>query len=196
MSLFVPLIVAILALIIIMKSASYAITSISEYAQKTGISEYLIGFLVVSIGTSLPEICTAIFSSLANNGGIALGDAIGANIIDVTVVMGLTAIFGKRIFVKDKIGKTFYVILALVCLPLVLGLDGKLSRYDGIILLCAFAIYILTLIRKEKAFGAVKSDIKLRDVWKDIFVFGGAIAALLLAARWFVLSSATLAYML
>ena len=196
MSLFIPLIVAILALVIIMKSASYAITSISNYAKKTGISEYLIGFLVVSIGTSLPEICTAVFSSLANNGAISLGDAIGANVIDVTVVMGLTAIFGRKIFVKDKIGRTFYVILALVTLPLLLGLDGKLSRYDGVILLLAFCIYILSLIKKEKTFGKVKAEIRLKDIWKDIFVFGGTLAALLLAARWFVLSAATMAYML
>jgi cation:H+ antiporter len=179
-----------------MKSASYAITAISDYAKQTGISEYLIGFLVVSIGTSLPELCTAVFSSLANNGAISLGDAIGANVIDVTIVMGLTAIFGRKILVKDKLGKTFYVIMGLVILPLILGLDGQLSRYDGVIMVLAFGIYILSLIKKEKKIGKMQTDIKLKDIWKDIFVFGGAIAALLLAARWFVLSAATMAYML
>jgi len=196
LSLFIPIIVALLALIIIMKSASYAITAISDYAQKTGISEHFIGLLVVSIGTSLPELCTAIFASLANNGAISLGNVIGANVIDVTVVMGLTAIFGRKIFVKDGLGGTFYMILALVCLPLILGLDGKLSKYDGIILILAFCIYVLTLIKKEKRFGKLKAEVKLKNIWKNIFVFGGTIAALLLAARWFVLSAATMAYML
>jgi cation:H+ antiporter len=195
-SLFIPLIVAVLSLIIIMKSASYALQAIVHYAKETGISDYIIGFFVVSIGTSLPELCTAFFSSIGNNGAISLGNVIGANVLDMTVIMGITAVLAGKIFVKDRLGKSRYLIMGTMALIILLGFDGKLSRYDGLILVCMYFIYTIVLLKQEKNVGKIKADVKLKYIWTDILVFGGTIAALLLAVRWFVLSTTTLAYML
>ena len=86
-----------------MISAGYIITAVSDYAKKTGVSDYLIGFLVVSIGTSLPELTTGFVASFAKAGEIVVGNVIGANIIDVTVVLGITAIVGRKIYIHGKI---------------------------------------------------------------------------------------------
>jgi cation:H+ antiporter len=196
LSIFVPLVVALLSLLIIMKSASYSLNAIVSYAKTTGISEYIIGFFVVSVGTTMPELFTAIFSSLSNNGAISLGNVMGANVIDVTLIMGITAIIGRKILIKDELSKSSLVILGVMAMPLLLGFDGKLSRYDGFILIGSFFIYTISLLRRAKGAGRIKADIKLRHVWKDIFVFGGTVAALILAVRWFVLSTSTMAYML
>jgi len=189
MDIIISFIIAIASLLVIMKAASYAITAISNYAKTTGISEYLIGFLVVSIGTSLPELSTAIMGSLANQSKLILGDLIGANIIDVTLVLGLTAIIGKKIVIEgDAIDKTFLTTIALVILPLILGFDGKFQRFDGLILLGAFAIYIFRLIKKEGTLGRIKKSISIKDIWKDMLVFLGSMFALLLSAKWFLIS--------
>ena len=156
MSLFVPLIVAILALIIIMKSASYALSAIVNYSKLTGISEYFIGFFVVSIGTTLPEMCTAIFASLNNNGAISLGNVIGANVLDVTLIMGVTALFGRKILIKNKLSKANWITVAVMALPLLLGIDGRFGRIDGIILIAAFFVYIIILMEREKSIGKIK----------------------------------------
>ncbi|MBW3016836.1 hypothetical protein KY316_00555, partial [Candidatus Woesearchaeota archaeon] len=197
MSFWPPLIVGILSLFIIMKSAGYAISAISNYARKTGISEYFVGFVIVAIGTSFPDISTAIFASLAKESSMVIGEVMGANIIDTTIVFGLTAIFGGTIFVKEKmITKTILPLLGMVILPAILCLDGVLSRADGIILIVAFAIYMYFLVLKEGTLGHMKKSIPLKDIWKDIIVFGGTLAALLLAARWFVLSAISLSHIL
>jgi cation:H+ antiporter len=197
MDFLIPLLVGILSIFIIMKSAGYAITAISNYARQTGMSEYFIGFVVVSIATSFPELSTAIFASLAKQGGLFLGDVLGGSIIDLTVVFGLVAIFGRTIYVRDKtITKTVLPLGALVLLPVVLGFDGVLSRLDGIILILAFIIYMAILIRKEGKLGHVKKNVEFRNIWKDFLVFGGTLAALLLATRWFVLASISLAHSL
>ena len=94
---------AIISLVLIMFSASYIITAVTHYAKKLGISEYLIGFVVVSIGTSIPELTTAFVASFRNAGALVLGAVIGANIIDVTIVLGMTAIVGKKIFIHGKV---------------------------------------------------------------------------------------------
>jgi len=197
MDFLIPLLVGILSIFIIMKSAGYAITAISNYARQTGMSEYFIGFVVVSIATSFPELSTAIFASLAKQGGLFLGDVLGGSIIDLTVVFGLVAIFGRTIYVRDKtITKTVLPLGALVLLPVVLGFDGVLSRLDGIILILAFIIYMAILIRKEGKLGHIKKSVEFRNIWKDFLVFGGTLAALLLATRWFVLASISLAHSL
>lgn len=182
-------VIAIVSLIIIMKAATYAINAISNYAKTAGISEYLIGFLVVSIGTSLPELSTAIMGSLAHQGNLILGDLIGANIINVTIVLGLTAIIGKKIIIKgDFLDKTVLTTVAIVILPLILGIDGKFSRIDGIILLVVFILYILKLLKQEGTLGHIKKNIPIKEIWKDMFVFLGSLFALLLSAKWFLIS--------
>jgi len=190
MSLVVNIIFGLLSIVLISISARNAITSISNYAKNTGISNYLIGFLVVSIGTTLPELSTAIVGSLAGQSKILLGNLIGANILDITVILGITAIVGKKITIHGKsLQKTVLTILLLVILPLVLGLDGKFSRFDGIILLGAFGGYVYRLLRKEKTFGKIKTQVPFKKLWKDMLIFLASLIALLLSARWLLISS-------
>ncbi|MBW2999176.1 hypothetical protein KY339_00760 [Candidatus Woesearchaeota archaeon] len=185
---------ALLSIFVIMRAASFAIYAISDYARKTGISDYLIGFLVVSIGTSLPELSTAVFASMAHAGQLVLGDVVGANIIDVTVVLGLTAIIGRKIAISGKvIGKTVLTVLVMALLPILLGVDGDLSRLDGILLIIGFTAYILSLLRKEGKFGKVKKSVAWKDIWRDMIIFLGSLVALLLSARWLVRSSVGIA---
>ncbi|MFC1732984.1 sodium:calcium antiporter [candidate division KSB1 bacterium] len=185
-----PAVIAILSIIVIMKSAEYAIVAIADYAKKTGLSEYFIGFLIVSIGTSLPELSTAFFASLSGQGGLILGNVLGANIIDACVVLGLTAIVGGHIKVKGKfMSKNLIALFIIVLIPLFLGLDGDLSRFDGILLISSFLAYVLILILREGKIGHIKKNVKWKNIWKDMFIFLGCLVALLLSARWLVISS-------
>ncbi len=183
-------IVIILSIYVIMKAASNIINALTHYGHETGLSEYIIGFLVLSIGTSIPELTTAFIASSMHHGQLILGDVLGANVIDMTVVLGLTAIFGKHIHVKGKfLSKTVLLVIFLTVLPVLLGMDGSLSKVDGWILLAAFAFYIWRLYMREGSLGKLKKDVKLSRLWVHMAVFLGNLAALLLCARWLVLAS-------
>ncbi len=184
------IIIILISFFIIMKSAGYIISSITDYAHKTGLSEYLLGFVIVAFCTSLPELSTAFFSSLAGKGDLVLGDVIGANIIDTTIVLGLVAILGKKMKVG---GKKITSLIILPFLLLLFGFDGIITRLEGSLLILAFIIYIGALILREKGESNIVADIKFKEIWKDILVFGFALGALLLAARWMVFSSLVLA---
>jgi len=178
------------SLIIIMKSASYIIRAVTHYAKKTGVSDYLIGFLVVSIGTSLPELTTAFMASFSGNNQIILGDVIGANIIDVTIVLGLTAIIGKNIKVHGKIlDKTVFTVLLMALLPLLVGFDGIITKLEGLGLILGFLTYIFVLLKKEGHFGHLKKEIKWSDIWQDMLIVAGCVIALLLSTKWMILSA-------
>jgi cation:H+ antiporter len=181
---------ALASLVIIMISASYIISALSHYAKETGVSDYLIGFLVVSIGTSLPELTTAFMASFSGNNQIILGNVIGANIIDVTIVLGLTSIIGKKIKVHGKIlDKTVFTVLFLSMIPLLFGIDGVITRLEGLLLIIAFFLYIFSLLKKEGHFGHIKKKIYWKDIWQDILIVSGCIIALLLSTEWLIISA-------
>ena len=187
---------ALLSLVLIMFSASKIISAVTHYARKLGISNYLIGFVVVSIGTSVPELTTAFVASVRNAGSLVLGNVIGANIIDVTIVLGITAIVGKKIFVHGKVlTKTIYTVLVIAILPLILGIDGTLSRVDGAILIASFVLYIYNLLRKEGKFGHIKKDVKWKDIWKDMIVITISLIVLLISANILIMTARDIGHM-
>jgi len=177
---FIP--IGLISIYIIMKSASFAIESITSYAGNTGISEYVIGSLVVAIATSLPELSTGLFASLKGTGDLTLGNVIGANVVNLTLVLGLMAWISGKIKIKEGvISRTLPAVVMMIILPIILGLDGSFSRLDGCILLIAFVLYFLSLIKHQGEMGTLKKSVRFRHIWKDIIVFGGTIAALLLS---------------
>lgn len=183
-------IVMFLSLLIVVKAADLLIFGITNYAKKFGISDYLIGFVVLALGTSLPELVSSIMGSLAGSSGVVVGTVLGSGVITITFVLGTMTVVAKKLDVSTKLlGKSKYIILGMVCLPLILVSDGALTRADGIILIGVFMIYIAGLWNKEGTLGRLKKNVKLKHLWKDMAIFLGALVALLLGAKWLVFSS-------
>lgn len=199
--LYIYSLVAFFSLILIMKSAGYIISAIADYARKTGLSEFLIGSLVVAVGTSLPEWTTAVITSIhakvymidnipISTNTLSLGNVIGANIIDVTVVLGAMALLGKKIKVHGtSLDKVLLGIIGVALLPLLFGIDGHISRLEGGALILAFIGYVYLIFRREGKFGSLKRELKWSDIWQDMAVIALALIALLLSANWLVYSA-------
>lgn len=182
-------VVLVLSLLIVVKAADLLTFGISNYARKFGISDYLIGFLVLAIGTSLPELVSSFMGGSIGSSGVALGTILGSGVITITFVLGCMAIAAKKLDVRTKLlGKSTYLIMVMILLPMVMLLDKKISRVDGVLLVVVFFAYIIGLWRKEGTFGKLKK-VKIRHLWKDVFVFLGSLAALLIGARFLVFSS-------
>lgn len=188
-SLLFNVIVLIFSLLIVIKAADLLIFGISNYARKFGISDYLIGFLVLAIGTSLPELVSSLIGGSVGSSGVALGTLLGSGVITITFVLGSMTIAAKKLNVKTKLlGKSTYLIWIMMLLPVIMLLDKKISRVDGILLIAVFLAYILGLWKKEGTFGKLKKA-KIKHLWKDVVIFLGALVALLLGARFLVFSS-------
>ncbi|OYT32208.1 hypothetical protein DRJ22_01825 [Candidatus Woesearchaeota archaeon] len=187
-------IICVVSLLVVLRAADLALYGISNYAKKLGVSQYLIGFLVVSVGTSLPELVAAITGAVQKQTALIMGTILGSNISDLTLILGVLVIVGKTIKLEEPVvGKTFFRTVLLVLLPLVLVLDGRLSRLDGFVLVSGFIAYIASLWIKEGKLGKMKKSVKLRHIWRDGAVFVGCIIALLLGARWLILSASSIA---
>ncbi len=182
-------VVAIISLAILAKAADLLVYSISSYAKQLGISEYLIGFIVLAISTALPELIASITAAFLGAGEMIFGTVLGSNLFKIPL-LGIVLLFGIRLVPSKKnIGNAPILTLILSIIPVLLVIDGKLSRFDGITLIISFILYLGGLWQSEKTFGKMKENVKFKSIYKNILIFTGALTALLLSARFLVTSS-------
>lgn len=195
-TIFFHIAIIVASLIVVVKSADLLVYGISNYARKLGISDYLIGFIVVSVGTALPELVAAITGALANEGDIVVGTVLGSNLFKIPII-GAILLVTKKVKINERVlGNAPVMTLLLTVLPLLLLLDGSISRIDGGILLFAFFMYIGRLWSAEGKLGNIKKNVKLKHITKDSMIFIGSLVALLLSARWLVSSSINISQIL
>lgn len=107
----------------------------------------IIGLTIVAMGTSAPEAAVSITAGLSGNADISLGNVVGSNIFNILAVVGICAMIFPAESPKDILKRDLWWNVAASIGLLLLILDGKLSRLDGIILLVAFVVYIGIMIR-------------------------------------------------
>ena len=184
------LVIIVASLAVLIMASDKALYGVTHYAEKLGLSEYLIGLVIISLGASMPELVSAIMGSFAGDAGIILGTILGSNATGITLVVGVSAIIGKKMKLNPHVlGKTEIITIAAVILPFLLLLDGKIGRIDGTIMIVAYFAYIIYLWRKEGKAGTMKKDVKFERIYLDGIIFVLALLAILLSARWLVFSS-------
>ena len=119
-------------------------------ANNLGVPPLIIGLTVVGIGTSAPEILISIIASSQGNPALAVGNALGSNIANIALVLGITAIV-MPLVVKSEILRREYPIMFIVMLvSLFLVIDDHLGRIDGIILISGLVAMIYWMIQTGK----------------------------------------------
>jgi len=119
-----------------------------KLAHLFGISETVVGFTIIAIGTSLPELTTAIISIRRKSGGLAVGNVIGANVINCTLLLGVCGIIGdiKGVSLPVSRETVFIAIPVLIALTLIAVLPmlirGRAYKWQGFLLLAAYAAYV------------------------------------------------------
>ncbi len=117
-----------------------------EIAKIYKISEVVIGLTVIAIGTSLPELATSVVASFKKNSDLALGNAIGSNVFNISCILGVTALI-KPIPAGDVRSVDMVVLIGVaVLLWALLGTRFLLDRFEGGILVVLYVIYVYSLI--------------------------------------------------
>ena len=172
-------------------------------ARNLGVSTLVIGLTIVGFGTSAPEMLVSAMAALSNNPGLAVGNAIGSNITNVGLVIGVTAIISPLVVNSTTLRREFPLLLVVMLLALVLLLDHRLSRSDGFILLGGLAFLILWLVRlglsgkrpepmtKEFEHEIPKISLRLALLWTAI-----GLVVLLVSSRILVYGAVNIAHML
>ncbi|MBF6057229.1 MULTISPECIES: calcium/sodium antiporter [Thiomicrorhabdus] len=149
-SLLIPSLVLLVGLALLVWSSDIFIDGAASTAVHLQISPLIIGVVVLGFGTSMPEIVVSSIASLDNSPGLAIGNAIGSNIANVGLVLGVTALIAP-IIVKSSILKRELPMLLAISLGVFLLLsDGSLDFFDGIIMVSALVAAMFWMIRVNK----------------------------------------------
>ncbi len=194
--LFTYILVFIISIIILFWSGPKLVKALMRMARFLGWREFVVAFFVMSIAGAVPNLFVGINSALQGIPELSFGDIVGGNLIDLTLAVAL-AIFigGVALPAKSKMVQSSAVFTAVVAvLPLLLILDNKLGRIDGIILILAFILYIIWLFSKEERFKKTYNQKKKRKgrfkgFLKDIGRVFFFLAMLLLASKGIVTSA-------
>ena len=132
----------LLGLPVLIWSAERFIHGAAYVAHHYGISPLFIGMFIIGFGTSAPEIIVSVFAAMQGNGGLALGNAIGSNITNITLVVGITAVLSPIVVKSDIVRKELPILLAVTFFAVWQLFDLELSHDDAFALLGIFIVLI------------------------------------------------------
>jgi cation:H+ antiporter len=170
-------------------------------AKNLGVAPLIIGLTIVGIGTSAPEILISIIAAYQGNPALAVGNALGSNITNIALVLGITAIFMPLVVKSETLKREYPAMFLIMILALVLCLDGELSRLDGTILLTGLVIMVLWMIRlgrrKDKTDpleAEFEQEIPVLSTGKALFWLALGMILLLVSSRALVWGSINIAH--
>ncbi len=160
-----PILAIILGFVALIWSADRFIAGAASIANQLGMSKLLIGLTIVAFGTSAPEILVSLFAALEDSANLAVGNALGSNIANVGLVLGVTALMAA-IPVKSSLIKSELPILMGVTIIAGYTLyDLRISLIDSLILLACLACFIFYLLNHQK--NSEKTHDSLADQEED-----------------------------
>ncbi len=174
----------------------------ARLATRTGLSPIVIGLTVVAFGTSAPELAVSVGASLNGEADLAIGNVVGSNIANVFLVLGLSAVVGGGLVVAQRIVRVDVpIVIGASLLVMLLSLNNKLGRGEGLILIALLIAYLVWTIRNaqrgkgphiETEYTEALDHEKVRNVsiWADLgYVVAGLV--LLVVGAQFLVNAAT-----
>ena len=149
---YLPWVMVVVGIIGLGQGASWLVDGASRLALRLGISPMVVGLIVVGFGTSMPEFAVSVRAALVGSGGLSLGNAVGSNIMNLLLVLGVAAMLkpihvvgGARVLRRDLI---FGVVPALVIMAM--AWNGFISRPTAVILLVVFTVFAAVALRQAQ----------------------------------------------
>ncbi len=150
MGIFLQLILLCVGFAMLVKGSDWFVDGSSGIATKFKIPQLVIGLTIVAMGTSAPEAAVSITAALKGNADITVGNIVGSNILNILIILGLSALITSIAVAKSTIKIDIPFMIAITLLLLGLGYNGTIGLLEGIIFLVVFAGYLTYLFLMAK----------------------------------------------
>jgi cation:H+ antiporter len=194
----------VLGLVLLGGGAELLVRGASRLAAAAGVSPLVVGLTVVAFGTSAPELAVAVQAALTGTAGanLVVGNVVGSNIFNVLVLLGLSALITPLAVVQQLVRVDVPVMIGVSVLTLVLALDGRISRIEGVLLFAGIVLYLVNAgIQGRKARRLLASSEPPEEAaaeqpgspWRNLVLVVAGLAMLVLGARWLVAAAIEIA---
>ncbi len=201
MPLFWQFLILAVSLVVLYFGAETLVRGSSSLALRWGISPLVVGLTVVAFGTSAPELVVSISASLKGQGDLAMGNVVGSNILNIGIILGLTAVICPIKVSLPVIKLDAPIMLATVTLLAILALGGEVSRLMGgvfVLMLISYTTFNVIVSRRQ-ATAEVKAEFCAAVpaptglLVRDLLLIGAGLALLVVGSEYLVDSAVVIA---
>lgn len=169
--------ILLVGFLLLVKGADWFVEGAAGIAKKLGIPQLIIGLTIVAMGTSMPEAAVSITAALQENAGITIGNIVGSNILNILIILGVTALITNVAIQKSTLYYEIPYMIAITIVLMIFGITGgEITFIEGIIFWLLFIVFLGYLFVMSKK-GNSQEDEEVKDipVWKCILfmVVGG-----------------------
>ncbi len=186
-------ILIVIGFVFVIKGADLLVTAASSLARRLGVSDLVIGLTAVAFGTSLPELFVSLTAGIEGAGDIAMSNILGSNIANILLILGVSGIIFPLAVTRSTVWKEIPLsLLAAILLGLLVNdrlIDGRpdnvLTRIDGLVLLCFFAVFIYYSvgIAMQAPDFAAEAPARQWTTKRVLYMMGLGLAALILGGK-------------
>ncbi|MBN1359050.1 MAG: calcium/sodium antiporter [Sedimentisphaerales bacterium] len=182
--------------VLVIKGADLFVNAASALARRLGISDLVIGLTVVAFGTSLPELAVNATASVQGDAGITIGNIIGSNIANILLILGISGLVFPLAVTKGTTWKEIPLSLLAAILVGILANDrfidqgpaSVLTRIDGLVFLCFFAIFLYYSVTIARRVEGIESNLpqEATSLRRTSLLMGVGFVALIAGSKWVV----------
>lgn len=188
----------LVGLALVVYGSDILVDGASAVAKKIGISDFVIGIVIVGFGTSCPELVVSVTGALEGSSAIALGNVVGSNIFNVLFILGLTAVLSPIAITRQNKSIDIPILLGVTLFFCLIVLKGTLNRIDAVIFLLIFAAYIYYNFKTGKQ-DSEEEDVnggKSHSMLVSILMIAAGLAGLIFGGKMFVNHAVDIAHRL
>ena len=162
--------ILLVGFLLLVKGADWFVEGAAGIAKKLGIPQLIIGLTIVAMGTSMPEAAVSITAALQENAGITIGNIDGSNILNILIILGVTALITNVAIQKSTLYYEIPYMIAITIVLMIFGITGReISFIEGIIFWLLFIVFLGYLfVMSKKGNSQENEEVKDIPVWKCI----------------------------
>jgi cation:H+ antiporter len=187
-------------LVLLVVGADLLVKGAARLAADFGIPALVIGLTVVAFGTSAPELAVSIKAAFSGQAELAIANAVGSNIFNVLVILGLAAVISPLVISRQLIRQDVPVMVVVSIVAVLMTLDGNIHKVEAAILTLGLVSYTGFLFVQGRKQGVDVSDSEVEEMlktktptWQNLLLLIGGLILLVTGARWLVQSAVDIA---
>ncbi len=174
MEIIVPVLLLVLGFVMLIKGADWFVDGAAGIAARFGIPQLVIGLTIVAMGTSAPEAAVSINAALNDNAGITIGNVLGSNILNILIILGVTAVITSIAVQKSTVKVEIPFMLIMTVIMMWLGYTGNMIvLWEGIVLWVLFVIYLAYLFVMAKNGQGEEEEANPKPLWLQLIMLVG-----------------------
>lgn len=140
---FLDIVLLLIGIAVVIWGADKFTDGASSMARRWNVSEMVIGLTVVAMGTSMPEFVVSFFSALEGSADMSIGNVVGSNVFNTLLIVGFSAIMISMSLTKKLLTRDILFVIYASLILVALSHDGVLNRWEALVLLMCFGMYML-----------------------------------------------------